>query len=151
MTEEISFVQEIIKMIPVVTDALIAGIVAVLSIIITHRLNEKKEKKAIRFQKIEELSKQLTGYHAFTTKQSLYMTTTGKFMEEEYKTFYHTVLINIYLLQLSLKYDKYIKEVHTQINALMNKQTIQINLEKNQKLYSDLINSVNDEANKLIT
>lgn len=142
---------EIIKMIPVITGALITGIIALISTAITHRFTVKKEKNALMLSKIEELSKELSEYHAIIIQQSFYLASTGQLIDVKDKTFHLNTLVNIYVPQLLPVYDSYTKEVHANINSLMGVGEKKFEVDKVQKLYTDLMKSIADEAKRYLS
>ncbi|MBD3808128.1 MAG: hypothetical protein IE880_05355 [Epsilonproteobacteria bacterium] len=145
------YMNEIIKMIPVITGALITGIIALISTAITHRFTVKKEKNALMLSKIEELSKELSEYHAIIIQQSFYLASTGQLIDVKDKTFHLNTLVNIYVPQLLPVYDSYTKEVHANINSLMGVGEKKFEVDKVQKLYTDLMKSIADEAKRYLS
>jgi len=144
-------INEIIKMIPVITGALITGIIALISTTVTHRFAVKKEKNALMLSKIEELSKELSEYHALIISQSINLASTGQMTDIKDKTFHLVTLVNIYVPQLLPVYDSYTKEVHANINSLMGVGEKKFEVDKVQKLYTDLMKSIAYEAKKYLS
>lgn len=138
-------------MIPVITGALITGIIALISTAITHHFTVKKEKNAFMLNKIEELSKELSEYHALIISQSIHLASTGQMMDIKDKTFHLVTLVSIYTPQLLPVYDSYIKEAHVNINSLMGAGEKKFEVDKVQKLYTYLMKSIADEAKKYLS
>ena len=145
-----TFSTELIKMVPVITGAIITGLITFIISMINHYYSEKKDNKKLKLQKIEEVSRELNEYHTFVIKQILMIKSTGNMEESEDKNFHIVTLLSIYFPSLLERFNEYTKEVQKQINTLMKQKNSYPDMDQMQKLYSDLIKSISDEARKLV-